>query len=286
MPIYNTQEEHLRAAVESVLSQTFKDFEFLILNDSPNNSRLDEIVTSYHDSRIRYSRNEQNMGITPSRNKLLNMAQGEYISIFDHDDLCEPTRLEKQVAYLDTHPATGVVGCNARIFPSGKIVTYPEDDLSIKEFLMDVCPLLHPACMLRKSVLDTHGIQYEEEYTPSEDYRLWLRLMEFTNFHNLQEVLFNYRMHETNTSKVMHTRMRQATDRLHSWARFKYPHHWHSYRSEKPYEHVWKLFGCIPFLSIWRHKNKLKVKLFGICILTRRKKEGTHPQSFTSGGGN
>ena len=114
MPIWNTQEEHLREAMESILNQTYRDFEFLILNDSPDNTKLDEIVASYADPRIRYARNEKNVGITPSRNKLLQMAQGEYIAIFDHDDISEPQRLERQVAYLDAHPEVGVLGAGVR----------------------------------------------------------------------------------------------------------------------------------------------------------------------------
>ena len=74
MPIWNTREDHLREAMESILNQTFSDFEYLILNDSPDNTKLDKIVASYNAPRIRYARNEKNVGITPSRNKLLQMA--------------------------------------------------------------------------------------------------------------------------------------------------------------------------------------------------------------------
>ena len=78
MPIYNTPKEYLKEAIESILNQTFTDFEFLILNDSPDNTELDKIVASYKDKRIRYSKNEKNLGITPSRNKLIDIAKGDY----------------------------------------------------------------------------------------------------------------------------------------------------------------------------------------------------------------
>ena len=110
-PIYNTNPTHLREMIESILSQTFTDFEFLILNDSPENQEIEKIVLEYakHDRRIKYSKNDKNMGITPSRNKLLKMARGEYIAIFDHDDISVPDRLAREVEFLDANPHIGVV---------------------------------------------------------------------------------------------------------------------------------------------------------------------------------
>lgn len=89
MPIYNTDERYLREAVKSILDQTYEDFELLILNDSPDNTYLDKIVESFADKRIRYFKNEFNLGITPSRNKLISLAQGEYLAVMDHDDILD-----------------------------------------------------------------------------------------------------------------------------------------------------------------------------------------------------
>ena len=86
MPVYKTQEEHLRAAIESILNQSFTDFEFLILDDCPTDTR-ETIVKSYNDPRIKYLINETNLGISKARNKLIDLAQGEYLAVFDHDDL-------------------------------------------------------------------------------------------------------------------------------------------------------------------------------------------------------
>ena len=97
MPVYKTPEKYLRAAIESILQQTFTDFEFLILDDYPLDNRQ-KIVASYADKRIKYFENSQNMGISASRNKLIDMAKGEYLAVFDHDDISLPQRLEKEVA--------------------------------------------------------------------------------------------------------------------------------------------------------------------------------------------
>ena len=132
MPIYKTKEEYLREAIESILNQSFTDFEFLILDDCPENSR-EEIVKSYSDGRIKYLKNEKNLGITPSRNKLIEMAKGEYLAVMDHDDISLPARFEKQVQYLDEHQYIGVCGCWREDFPQKEVFEFPEDDLEIKK---------------------------------------------------------------------------------------------------------------------------------------------------------
>lgn len=209
-PIYNTNPVHLREMIESILNQTFADFEFLILNDSPNNKEIEKIVREYakHDKRIKYIRNEKNMGITPSRNKLLKIAAGEYLAIFDHDDISMPTRLEQQVTYLDANPDVGVVsgvlehfGTETHNWP------YPEFDTDIRMFMCDNCVVAHTAAMIRKSVLIDNNIEYEQFYSPAEDYRLWSRLMDVTRFHNIQNVLVRYRWTGDNTTKRQQTKM-------------------------------------------------------------------------------
>ena len=128
MPVYKTKEEHLREAIESILNQTFSDFEFLILDDCPDDSR-ERIVKSYDDKRIKYIKNEKNLGITPSRNRLMQMAKGEYLAVFDHDDVSLPTRLEKQVQYLDANLDVGVVSSWVKEFPKHKIWKYARGNL-------------------------------------------------------------------------------------------------------------------------------------------------------------
>ena len=122
MPVYRTDERFLREAIESVLAQTFADFEFLILDDSPDDDRS-RIVSEFNDPRITYMRNDRNIGISASRNRLLDMAKGEYLAVFDHDDICRPERLEKQVAWLDAHPKCGVIGGWTRFTSNGSVNT-------------------------------------------------------------------------------------------------------------------------------------------------------------------
>lgn len=104
MPVYKTPEPFLREAVESILNQTAENFEFLILDDCPEDRAAEAVIASYDDARIKYFRSERNLGIAGSRNRLMEMAVGDYLAVADHDDVSLPQRLEKEAAYLDAAP--------------------------------------------------------------------------------------------------------------------------------------------------------------------------------------
>ena len=110
--MYNTRPDDLRAMIESILNQTYGDFEFLLLNDSPDNRELEKIVKSYSDARIIYMENEENLGITKSRNKLIELARGEFLAVADHDDISTPNRFELEAGFLDANPHIGAIGGN------------------------------------------------------------------------------------------------------------------------------------------------------------------------------
>ena len=223
MPIYKTQEIYLREAIESILEQTFLDFEFLILDDCPEDDR-EKIVKSYNDKRIKYFKNEKNLGISASRNKLIDMAQGEYLAVFDHDDISVPTRLEKQVSFLETHSEVGVISGQLEHFPKKKVTTHPENNLDIKVSLMQADVIAHTAMMVRASVLNKYGIRYEEEYSPAEDYKIVLQLLKYTMFHNIQEVLVKYRNFDGNTSHLQKEKMINADALCRCFAAKEYPY--------------------------------------------------------------
>ncbi len=253
-PVYNTNPAHLRECIDSILNQTFTDFEFLILNDSPDNTELDAVISEYSDRRIQYIKNEQNLGISKSRNKLLKMAHGEYVAIFDHDDISVPSRLEQEVQYLDTHPHVGVVSGLLQGFGNtDKLYTKPETDTEIKIMLMDGCPIAHTACMIRKSVLTQNNIEYEDFFSPAEDYRLFAQLMAFTHFYNIQDVLVKYRTHDCMTTINQRKKMAMAHKNIALELQNKYP----AYTAEL-YKIIPKsgtqfrlrLFGFIPLIKI------------------------------------
>ncbi|MDR0319814.1 MAG: glycosyltransferase [Rickettsiales bacterium] len=257
-PIYNTNPEHLRQAVESILAQTFSDFEFIILNDSPENKELAKIVKSYKDPRVVYVENKRNIGISASRNRLLELARGEYLAIFDHDDISMPDRLEKEAGYLDKNPWVGVVSGNVLFFPKKRITKCVADNLRIKQSLMFGMTVPHTACMLRKSVLIDNGVRWEEKYSPAEDYMLMVRLIEHAMFHNFRDILVRYRSFEGNTTHRQFDKMRDADAMIKCVAYAKYP-----YLVRSGGRKYWlRLFG-VPLVRIKLEFRKMKFYLFG-----------------------
>ena len=271
-PIYNTNPTHLREMIESILNQTFKDFEFLILNDSPQNTEIEKIIKEYarQDKRIKYYKNDKNMGITPSRNKLLEMSHGEYLAIFDHDDISVPTRLEEEVVYLDAHPNVGVVSGWLKYFDKdNNIWKSPETDTEIRIMLCDNCYVAHTAAMIRKSVLDNNGIKYEEYYTPAEDYRLWARLMDVTHFYNIPEVLVKYRWSNNNTSNLNRNKMIISHDAIQIDIRDKHPGLYAEFKKRDPHTLFrLRMFG-IPLLKI-KNNTVYLFEFIPICKLKWR----------------
>lgn len=272
LPVYKTEEKYLRECIESILGQTFQDFELLILDDCPEQP-VKSIVESYHDKRIRYMQNTENLGISKTRNKLIEMARGEYLAVVDHDDVSLPERFEKEAAYLDKHPETGVVSCFYKEITKQKIHCYPVDNLQICQELLFSCCVVHPAAMIRKSVLLQNNLRYEERYSPAEDYALWCRLIGKTEFHNIPEVLFLYRNFADNTSHRQKSRMGEVTQAIYAFVRRDNPDLWAEAQSRATVVRRIRLLGFIPFITI-RIKGKFcKWRLFdAVPLLTIRSK--------------
>lgn len=194
MPVYNG-EKYLREAIESILNQSFNDFEFIIINDG-SNDKTEEIVLSYSDPRIVYIKNESNLHIVRTLNKGIKLAQGKYIARMDADDISLPKRLEKQVKFMDENPDIDVCGCYLKtIGAKSYCVKYPLTPEAIRVALLFYSPLPHPAVIIRKSFFQfqTYNINYQN----AEDYHLWASNFENSRFANIPDILFCYRLHDS-----------------------------------------------------------------------------------------
>ncbi len=267
VPIYKPRQEYLRECIESVLSQTFKNFELLLLDDCPEDKTAEQVIKEYDDPRIKYVRNQVNLGIPASRNKLIDMAQGEYLAVMDHDDISLPDRLAKQVAYMEAHPNVGVVSGQVLKIPQNKPSQNPITNHDIKLALMTVCALSHPCSMIRKSILTAHNIRYEEEFSPAEDYALWCRLLPHTDFYNLPDVILKYRWHKSNTSKLQNSRMTKESIAVRAFVQTENPALYSEFKKRAKYECVVRLFGFIPLLKIIRCNTRIKIYLFSVIPL-------------------
>ena len=264
MPVYKTNPQYLREAIESILAQTFSDFEFLILDDCPSDKSVEEIVKSYSDARIKYIRNNRNMGISGARNKLIELASGEYLAVMDHDDISLPDRFAKEVDFLDKHPDYGVVSARFETFPGKhRDKKNPPDDHNIKLALMRTNALTHSAAMIRKSVLINNNIRYEAEFSPAEDYALVCRLIKYTKFQNLPDLLFRYRKHNTNTSKLKAGEMQESAHRIHAFVKRENPELYNEFLTKATHTKRFCLFNGLPLLTVVSKNEHSKILLLG-----------------------
>ena len=201
MPAYNA-EKYIREAIDSILAQTFTDFEFIIIDDGSKDYTT-AIVQSYSDSRIRFYQNERNVGVAATLNRGLDLAQGEYIARMDADDISLPERFEKQKAYLDTYNKIAVCGTSVTMFCDKKVLgtrTLSATPQKMKENLFFSCGLAHPSVMMRSLVIHDLG-GYDLEFNGMEDYELWCRVSENYNIISLPDILLRYRIHDGQVTK-------------------------------------------------------------------------------------
>ncbi len=194
MPTYNSG-RYVSAAVDSILRQSFGDFELLILDDcSTDDTRA--IVRGYADARITVFENSSNVGVSASLGRLTRAASGRYIARMDADDISLPGRLEQQLAYMDAHEEVGVCGTWCKGFGSRETdFTPPTADAELRLEMFFDNPIPHPTVMMRTAILRENGLSYDPAFTGAEDYDLWARLSDRCKFAVLPVRLLEYRFH-------------------------------------------------------------------------------------------
>ena len=207
MSVYNG-EKYLREAIESILNQTFNNFKYLIINDGSTDSSQ-EIILSYDDPRIVFVENEENIGLTNSLNKGLEIAEGKYIARMDADDISLPNRLKEQVNFMNKNLDVGICGTMAQFIDSkGKVLRsgYNEKvmrkDEDMKAQLLFRPCFLHPTVMFRLELIRSNGTMYTEIHGRySQDYNLWYDLSYLCEFANIPRGLLKYRIHDQQLSR-------------------------------------------------------------------------------------
>jgi glycosyltransferase involved in cell wall biosynthesis len=196
MSVHNDR-RYLPESLDSILAQTFTDFELLVIDDGSTDGSAD-LLRTLTDRRVRVIRNESNLGLTRSLNIGLNESTGTYVARMDADDVMLLNRLERQVRFLESNPDVGVLGTSRTLIDEdgGFIADAPAlpDDRQIRWKCLLGNPLAHPTVMLRRDVLERHGLRYDERYATAQDYELWTRLLPVTKAANLIEPLLRYRL--------------------------------------------------------------------------------------------
>ncbi len=204
LPVFNGQ-AFLRPALESILNQTFRNFELIVIDDGSTDNSL-EIMREYgsRDERVVVVE-QKNSGIVAALNNGIARSQGEYIARMDADDIALPTRLEEQASYLDSNPLVAVLGTQMLIFKAGvkkqRKSRYPCDPNDVaKAFKKGRNPICHPSVMMRKAVLEQIG-GYRSCFNAAQDYDLWLRVINKFSIANLPKVLLRYRSHDNSITQ-------------------------------------------------------------------------------------
>ncbi|HOV30198.1 MAG TPA: glycosyltransferase [Anaerolineaceae bacterium] len=202
MPVYNGG-RFLREAIDSILNQTYEDFEFIIIDDG-STDQTSAILDSYQDTRIVRLTHTTNLGLVQSLNDGIAIARGKYIARMDADDWCLPERFEKQVRFLDSHPDVAVLGTACtRVTDNGKVqrvVENPSQPGLVRWQLLFGVPVNHPSVFIRKQIFDDPDITYRTETPHAEDFALWVKIVPKYKISNLQESLHFYRWHDDNIS--------------------------------------------------------------------------------------
>ncbi len=210
MPVHNA-EAYVGEAIGSVLAQTYRDFELLVINDASTDGS-EAVVRGFDDPRLRYFRNEENLFQAGTRDRGVGLARGVWIALMDADDICEPDRLERQMRFLESNPAIGVLGSEAEVVDARGASSVPKKLFGVPASHAGVwwqmpfrCPLCHPTTIIRRDHLLRAGgyggplLRGRERYS-AEDYDLVRRLLAVARFANLPEPLLRYRVHGGNVS--------------------------------------------------------------------------------------
>ncbi len=199
MPVYDG-ERFLREAIESVLAQSYPNFELVIVDDGSRDASF-RIAQEYaaRDPRVRPLRNEHNLGIVKTRNRAFAEASRDavYFAVLDCDDVCERTRLEHQVLFLEHHPEHALVGGHTLVIDEqGRTIgqrRYPTTHERILKVITRYNPIAQPTVMIRRAAVDQVG-RYDERYPRCQDYDLWLRMAVGWKLANLDEFTLRYRI--------------------------------------------------------------------------------------------
>jgi len=213
MPVHNV-EKYVSTAVQSILNQTFENFELIIIDDASTDMTYD-IVNRIQDKRIIKLQNKTNIGIANTLNKGIQLANGEYIARMDGDDISKPNRLEKQLNFMESNPKLMISGTHMDLINNnGDFIKHQKKKIGKEEIEISLffghTSLAHPSIIMRKQLLDTFCLRYDSAFQYAEDFDLYCRATQYASMDNLGENLIQYRIHDESVSKKYH--LQQQTD--------------------------------------------------------------------------
>lgn len=214
MPLYNG-ELYVRQAIESILNQSYRNLELLIIDDGSTDAGLN-IITHMRDDRIVLLRNPSNIGVAATLNRGLEAARGRYIARMDADDISLPDRLERQVRFMDEHPDVGIAGSWVHCFGVGASYTLrpPCEQETLRCYALFENPFCHMAVIMRRNMMEAHELRYNGFFSRSEDYELWSRALHCFPLANIGRVLVRARQHPASATLSNWQEMTWQTEKI------------------------------------------------------------------------
>jgi glycosyltransferase involved in cell wall biosynthesis len=256
LPAYNAQ-KYIGEAIQSILDQSFKDFEFIIVDDG-STDRTWSLVQEYaHDARIKASQNARNLGLPATRNRLVALAQAEYIAWQDADDVSMPDRLERQLEFMREHPEVGICGGALQFFSARgaeSVRKYASDDSTLRRSIFRHSPVAHAAALIRRECFEVTGL-FPETSPAAEDLAMSFQIGTKYKFGNVPDVVLKYRMNELG---LTYSRLR--TIELYTlFLRERYSH-------DPAYSMSWsdRAYNVIQHYLVYLMPTKLKIALFNL----------------------
>lgn len=221
MSVYNG-EAYLQEAIDSMLNQTFQNFEFIIVDDASTDSSYD-ILNGYKDERIKLIHNRENIGLTKCLNKALRYAKGKYIARMDADDICMPTRLEKQICYMERHEKVALVSCSYMEFGESNRKNFIQlNELQIKGQLLYGSVLPHPGFMFKRELYSKYGIRYNEKMKYAQDYDFQVRVARRFEVACMSDILIKYRVSDKQISRQKWQEQQEYANRVRQYQFYYY----------------------------------------------------------------
>jgi len=201
MPAYNA-EKYLRESIESILNQSFKDFEFLIIDDGSTDNSVD-IINSFKDKRIRLVKNNENLKLIATLNKGIELSYGKYICRTDADDISMSNRIEKQFAFMENNHDYVACSTGVELFyedNTRKILLFEEDNDEIRIKTLYQNHFCHPGSFIKRDFINEKNLRFDKRFIHSEDYFFFVKLSEIGKIYNIREPLVRVRKHKANVS--------------------------------------------------------------------------------------
>lgn len=217
MSTKDTECNVLKLAIESILRQTYKNFEFIIISDGSEKDF--RIIKEYKDDRIKILKNEESIGLTKSLNRALKIAKGEYIARMDSDDISLKNRFKVQIAFLEKNKDVDI--CSTYGIYIGEKKGYKIDIFNKindkKAELLINNSILHPAAMIRAKFLKENNLEYNESFKYSQDYDLWARSCQITNIDIIPKFCMKYRIHKNQISIIKKNEQRELCKKIYEY---------------------------------------------------------------------